>query len=158
MKRCIKKVISGGQTGADQAALDAAIGAGVDYAGWLPKGRKTENGPLPLSYSLKEMASGNYRDRTAKNVRGADGTLIVSHGELTGGSLLTKSFAEKYGLPCLHIDCRKQKLDEAVALCESWLRHHNIGVLNIAGPRASGDPDIYDAARRLVGELLELTE
>lgn len=158
MERLIAKVISGGQTGADQAALDAAIGAGVDHGGWLPKGRKTESGPLSPSYRLEEMASGSYRDRTGKNVCEADGTLIVSHGELTGGSLLTKVLAEKYGRPWLHINCLDQGLDEAVDACESWFRQYRIGVLNVAGPRASGDPDIYDAVRLLVGKLLELTE
>lgn len=154
MKQRVVKVISGGQTGADRAALDAAIHAGVDYGGWLPRGRKTEDGPLSLSYRLKELESGDYRDRTARNVCDADGTLIISHGELTGGSLLTKVYAQKYGQPWLHIDCCERSADEAIAVCGNWLHQHRIAVLNVAGPRASGDPAIYEVVRMLVGELL----
>ena len=154
MEHRIRKIISGGQTGADQAALDAAIEAGCAHGGWLPKGRKTENGPLPLSYRLEEMKSSNYRHRTAKNVREADGTLLVTHGELSGGTLLTRVFAEKYGKPWLHIDCSRQSAEEAHALCRKWLGENAVAVLNVAGPRASGDPDIYTAVKRLVDRLL----
>ena len=83
------RIISGGQTGADQAALDAAIALGLPHGGWLPRGRKTESGPLPPHYSLRELRSARYRDRTDKNVRAADGTLICSFGPLGRGSALT---------------------------------------------------------------------
>ncbi|MCI5220281.1 MAG: hypothetical protein D3914_14100, partial [Candidatus Electrothrix sp. LOE2] len=81
----MKKIISGGQTGADRAALDAAIERGIPHGGWLPKGRTTEDGPLGQQYRLQELDSYRYRDRTEKNVKESDGTLIVSYGPLTGG-------------------------------------------------------------------------
>lgn len=152
----IQKIISGGQTGADRAALDAAIEIGRSYGGWLPKGRLTEEGPLPESYILQEMESGAYPERTKKNVLEGEGTLIVSHGPLTGGSLLTRKFAEQFHRPHLHIDCKKESHQEAVARIEQWLRYNSITVLNVAGPRASGDPAIYAAVKSLVVSLLAL--
>ena len=82
----ITKIISGGQTGADRAALDVAMAHGIPHGGWIPKGRKTEGGPLPTKYQLQEMPTNSYPERTEKNVVDSDGTLIISHGELTGGS------------------------------------------------------------------------
>ncbi len=84
----LKKIISGGQTGADQAALDAAIKLGIPHGGWIPKGRSTENGKLPDKYKLKEMPTKSYPNRTEQNVIDSDGTLIITHGKLTGGSNL----------------------------------------------------------------------
>jgi hypothetical protein len=85
----IKKIISGGQTGADQAALDAAIKWDIPHGGWVPKGRRTESGPLSNRYQLKEMPTDSYPSRTEQNVIDSDGTLIITHGELTGGSEYT---------------------------------------------------------------------
>jgi len=95
---------TGGQTGADRAALDFAIRHNIPYSGWVPKGRKTEDGTLPEKYNLQEMPTGQYSKRTEKNVLDSDGTLIVSHGLLTGGSALTTSFAELHKKPWIHID------------------------------------------------------
>ena len=90
----IERIVSGGQTGADRAALDAAINVGLPHCGWIPKGRLTENGPLPEKYHLKEMPSSSYIKRTKQKVIDSDGTLILSHGKLRGVSLLTQEFAE----------------------------------------------------------------
>jgi len=98
----IKKIISGGQTGADQAALDIAIKLGIPYGGWLPRGRKTEKGPLPDKYLLQELPDNSYSKRTEKNVIDSDGTLIMSHGKLTGGSELTRKIAENNDRHYLH--------------------------------------------------------
>ncbi len=81
----IKRIISGGQTGADQAALDVAIKLDISHGGWIPKGRLTEDGPLPDKYKLQEMPTSSYPKRTEKNILDSDGTLILSHGKLTGG-------------------------------------------------------------------------
>ena len=97
----IEKIISGGQTGADQAALDAAIKLGIPHGGWIPKGRMTENGPLPDKYNLIEMPIRSYPERTKKNIRESDGTLILSHGRLTGGSDFTQKMAMRFTKPCL---------------------------------------------------------
>ena len=100
----ITKIISGGQTGADQAALDAAIELGIEHGGWVPKGRKTENGRLPKRYRVKEITSIDYETRTELNILDSDGTLIFTHGKLADESVLTKRLAQKHNKPCLHID------------------------------------------------------
>jgi hypothetical protein len=153
----IKKIISGGQSGADQAALDAAISRDFPYGGWLPKGRKTENGPLPHNYIMSELGSGDYRKRTEKNVLDSDGTLIVSHGELTGGSLLTLVLAEKHNRPCLHVDCLVGSITNRLEKVFQWLQDNRIEVLNVAGPRQSGDPQIYQVVRELIEGILSLS-
>ena len=92
-ERMVKKIISGGQTGADRAGLDIAIEWGIPHGGWIPKGRKTENGRLPIRYHLKEINAIDYTQRTELNVVDSDGTLLFSHGVLKGGSALTQEFA-----------------------------------------------------------------
>ena len=146
----LKKIISGGQTGVDQAALDVAISFGIDHGGWIPKGRRTEAGELPDKYKLKEMPTSSYPKRTEQNVIDSDGTLIISHGKLTGGSLLTFGMARLYKKELLHIDLEINRGYSAVQLIQSWIVLNNIKVLNVAGPRASEDPYIYEDAVRLL--------
>ena len=146
----IKKIISGAQTGADRAALDFAINNDIPHGGWAPKGRLAEDGVIPSHYHVTEASSGKYGRRTELNVMDADGTLIISHGELSGGSLLTQKLAEKYGKPCLHIDLNHAPEFQATLDIAHWIRHSRIGVLNIAGPRASGDPRIYRATMNIL--------
>jgi hypothetical protein len=141
----VTKIVSGGQTGADRAALDIAIRHNIPHGGWVPKGRKTEDGPLPEQYHLQEMPSGEYSKRTEQNILDSDGTLIVSHGRLTGGSTLTEFLADKHEKPCIHIDLNKSAPNDAFIMVRKWIDSHNIKVLNVAGPRASIDPRIYDA-------------
>ena len=141
----VNKIISGGQTGADQAALDVAIKLGISHGGWIPRGRKTENGVLDDKYQLKEMEADNYNERTAQNVIDSDGTLIISHGKLTGGSDYTREIALRRNRPWLHIDLNKTIAFQAAKKIRSWIKEHKIEVLNIAGPRASKDPNIYKA-------------
>jgi hypothetical protein len=143
-------IISGGQTGADQAALDAAIALDIPHGGWLPKGRKTEQGPLPLRYDLRESGSSRYRDRTEKNVLAADGTLIFSFGPLTGGSALTEALAIRHDRPFLHVDFALIEKEQAAALVEHWLRDCRLEIVNVAGPRASNEPRIYQAVYSLL--------
>ena len=146
----IRKIISGGQTGADQAALDAAIRLGITHGGWIPKGRLTEKGPLPDKYNLTEMPGTSYTSRTEQNVIDADGTLIISHGPLTEGSDYTRKMAQKNDRPWLHIDLNKTPAFKAATLINSWLEENNVGILNIAGPRASKDAKIYQAVLKLI--------
>ncbi len=152
-KGLLMKIISGGQSGADLAALDAAISLGIEHGGWLPKGRKTESGPLPSRYSLKELPTGKYRARTEQNVRDSDGTLICSFGPLTGGSALTEALTIKHHRPCLHIDLELFPGDKAVAAVERWYKDNKIQTLNVAGPRASNNPHIYDAVFTLIQKM-----
>lgn len=152
----INKIVSGGQTGVDQAALDVAIELGIPHGGWLPRGRKTEKGPLPEKYKLKEMPTDRYSERTEQNVIDSDGTLIVSHGYLTGGSALTRHLAEKHERPWLHIDLSRKAAFEAARTITSWIARHEIRVLNVAGPRASEDPEIYEATSKLLRTVFHM--
>jgi len=150
----IKKIISGGQTGADRAALDAAIEYGVPHGGWIPKGRRTENGRLPDRYILQETSNIGYPQRTELNLLESDGTLIFSHGKLIGGSALTQKLAKKHIRPCLHIDLDEITDYKAVEIIRSWIDVRGIEVLNVAGSRASKDPLIYDAVKDIIKSVL----
>lgn len=150
----LKKIISGGQTGVDQAALDAAIWLGIEHGGWIPKGRLTEDGPLPEAYQLTEMPTDSYTERTEKNVIESDGTLIISHGAPTGGTDFTRKMALKHGKQMLHLDLHLHKnLINAASLVSSWLEMSNIEILNVAGPRASKDPKIFMKALSVLTHL-----
>jgi hypothetical protein len=147
----VHTIISGGQTGADRAAWDAAIELGLEIGGWVPKGRWAEDGPIAESYrGLRETDSATPSERTRHNVREADATLIVSHGPLAGGSALTMDEALRAAKPVLHIDL--QTMDPAVAAhaVREWLDTIRPRVLNVAGPRASEDPTIYDSVAALL--------
>jgi HAD superfamily hydrolase (TIGR01509 family) len=147
----ITKIVSGGQTGADRAALDFAIQRNVPHGGWIPKGRLTEEGPLSDHYRLREMETVSYTKRTEQNVIDSDGTLIISHGKLTGGSALTRQFAKRHQRPWLHIDLNKYSdLADAAALVSRWIAENAIKVLNVAGHRASKDADIYEGVMKLL--------
>jgi hypothetical protein len=140
----IKKIISGGQTGVDRAALDAAIKLSIAHGGWIPRGRLTENGPLPPQYQLRETRSSSYAERTEKNVLEADGTLIISRGPLTGGSEYTREMAVKHRRPWLHIDLENNPRFQAATVINKWISNKKIEILNVAGPRASKDSRIYN--------------
>lgn len=146
----IEKIVSGGQTGVDRAALDAAISLGIPHGGWLPRGRKTEDGPLPAFYQLKEMASAAYKDRSLQNVMDSDGTLIIARGPLTGGSVATLKAAEANKKPCLYVNLNDTPAFLASSKVVEWLVDLNIKILNVAGPRASKDPAIYTDAKKIV--------
>ena len=148
----LKKIISGGQTGADRAALDVALKFNIPHSGWLPKGRKAEDGPLPDKYKLREMPTRSYPARTEKNIQDSDGTLIISHGKLTGGSAHTRKMAMKHGKPWYHADLNKLPTFQAAIIIYDWISKNGIEALNVAGSRASKDPLIYG----LVTVILEL--
>ena len=156
----IKKIISGGQTGADQGALDAAIKLGIPHGGWIPKGRLTEKGPLPDKYELTEMPGTSYTLRTQQNVIDSDGTLIISHGELTEGSDYTRKMALKHHRPWLHINLNKTPAFKAANLISSWIKENTIEILNVAGPRESKDSLIYQDVSKIIESVhyLELIE
>lgn len=146
----IRKIISGGQTGADQAALDAAIKLGIPHGGWIPKGRLTERGTLPDKYKLTEMPDPSYAARTEQNVIDSNGTIIISHGPLSEGSEYTRQMAIKHHRPWLHIDLNQTPAFKSATLINSWINSNNLEILNVAGPRASKDNQIYAAVLKLV--------
>ncbi|MEN8211953.1 MAG: putative molybdenum carrier protein [Thermodesulfobacteriota bacterium] len=150
----IQKIISGAQTGADRAGIDAAIESGVDYGGWLPDGRKAEDGIVPQKYTkLQEIIGGNYPARTEQNVIDSDGTVIFGYGKLTTGSALTRKLAKQHKRPYLHIDL--DVIKEPVPLIKDWIIEWNIKVLNIAGRKASKAPGIYDKVKDIIKQVLK---
>jgi hypothetical protein len=150
----ITRIISGGQTGPDRAALDVALELGLACGGWCPRGRVAEDGPIDARYPLKETAGADPADRTRRNIEDADGTLILAGGELTGGTALTRQLALELGRPHLVIDPSCASAAEAVRQVRRWIDEHDIAVLNVAGPRESECPGIYGRARSLLLALL----
>lgn len=149
----IKRIISGGQTGADIAGIDAAMACGIPYGGWLPKGRKTENGPLPERYTeFQSMTRGGYPKRTEQNIIESDGTIVFSYGKLIGGSALTKRLCQKHERPFLYVDLGQEE-HPAVSLQE-WLKIESIQILNVAGSRESKHPGIHDLVFGIVQKIL----
>lgn len=139
----ITKLVSGGQTGADVAALDVALHHGFPHGGWCPKGRKSVEGPIPLRYQLTETPSANYLQRTEWNVRDSDGTLVFTLApEVTGGSLRTIGFATKHGRPFIHIS--RDGSDSPALNLREFVADHGIKTLNVAGSRKSEEPGILD--------------
>ncbi len=147
----LEKIVSGGQTGVDRAALDIALELGYEQGGWCPAGRRSESGPIPLKYSLHETESNAYQIRTVRNVIDSDATLIVYYQELSGGSLFTKTIAEQKGKPLFLIDAAENysKTD-----FQNWLDVHSVKTLNIAGPRRSSAPLLYKIIHELLRTLL----
>lgn len=152
----IRKIVSGGQTGADRAALDVALEMDIDHGGWVPRGRRTESGPLDACYRLQETESSDYAERTRSNVRDSDGTLIASHGSLTGGTAYTRTCALEMGKPLLHVDLNETTAFQAALEAAGWIGKHDIGVLNVAGPRDSEDPRIYQSVVHLLRTVLHM--
>lgn len=144
------KVVSGGQTGVDRAALDAAMELGLPVGGWCPKGRRAEDGLIPDYYPLKEMNSRAYARRTERNVCDSDGTLIVTTGRLTGGTRLTAELAVAHGQPLRVVEIASAPATKEII---DWLGTNHLQVLNLAGPRESGCPGIYRAAKAYLLEL-----
>ncbi len=153
IKSPVIKIVSGGQTGVDRAALDAAREIGLPCGGWVPRGRRAEDGRVPARYPMRETASWKYPQRTRLNVRDSDATLIVSRGAPAGGTALTASFARGAGRPCLVIDLDAET-NAALAAARQWLIAHQVRVLNVAGPRESTAPgiaaDAFDFLRALL--------
>ncbi len=150
----IEKVVSGGQTGVDRAALDAAIAAGVGCGGWCPRGRRAEDGTIPERYPLKQTPGSDYFERTRRNVEDSDGTLIVAPNEPVGGTLAALGHARRIGKPVLIVDPADPIGEAGLDSIVEWLVAHRIRMLNVAGPRESGSPGIYDNARDLISRLL----
>lgn len=153
------KIVSGGQTGVDRGALDAALAARFPCGGWCPGDRRAEDGPIPATYPLSPLAGAGYRERTRQNVLDSDGTLILFNGALTGGQLtggtrLTADVARERGKPLKQINAATASVPVAVADVRAWASEHRIRVLNVAGPRASGWPGGYEYAREVIAGLI----
>ncbi|MFP5465001.1 MAG: putative molybdenum carrier protein [Gammaproteobacteria bacterium] len=145
------RVISGGQTGVDRAALDVALELGLPCGGWCPAGRRAEDGPIPARYPLTETAGADYAERTRRNVVEADATLVLCHGGLNGGTLLTVEVALELDKPCLVIDLRRPWQPSQA---QPWLYACTVTTLNLAGPRETGAPGIHALASDFLRAVL----
>ncbi len=149
-KLLIEKIVSGGQTGVDRAALDVALELGIPCGGWCPKGRRAEDGVIPDRYPLQETSSTSYPVRTERNVKDSDGTLILTVGPVTGGTARTVKTAQKSKKPYLEIDLSETGDPEAVRV---WSKANQIKTLNVAGPRESEAPGIHGRAVEYLRQL-----
>ncbi len=147
----ISKIVSGGQTGVDRAALDAARAAGLERGGWCPRGRLAEDGPVSASYPLRETPTAEYAERTEWNVRDSDATLILSPLPLEGGTQLTAQLARRLKKPWLALDPRERG---ALQAAKRWLEETGAETLNVAGPRASRWAEGYGLAKTFLESLL----
>lgn len=146
------RIVSGGQTGVDRAALDVALALGLPCGGWVPRGRRAEDGRLADAYPLRETASARYAERTRLNVRDADATLVLSRGKPSGGTALTIAFAMQLHRPHLCVDLLRGASTGPV---DRWLLSHGVRILNVAGPRESSAPGVYDEAADFLNRLLQ---
>jgi hypothetical protein len=150
------KIISGGQTGVDRAALDVALKHGIECGGWCPAGRLDELGRIPDQYPVQELAVGGFRERTLQNVKNSDGTVIVYPGKLGGGTEQTVRFCIELQRPHELIDASKVSAQDAATLIAGFVRKHKIDILNVAGSRQSEWAKGYDYAFRVLNRFLEL--
>lgn len=153
----LKKIISGGQTGVDRGALDAALDAGFACGGWCPRGRRAEDGAIDARYPLTEMASADYPARTRQNVVESDATLILFFGDLSGGTRETWRIAQALGKPVLTLDLSAKSTDDAAVEVAAFVAINGVETLNVAGPRESSRPGSAKHARELVAALLQAT-
>jgi predicted Rossmann fold nucleotide-binding protein DprA/Smf involved in DNA uptake len=147
----IERIISGGQTGVDRAALDVALEVGLPCGGWCPRDRRAEDGAIPFKYPLTETAARNYNARTRLNVSDADGTLIINRGVLDGGTAYTVRVAQSAGKPWLVADVDNPPAPDEI---DAWLNRNAIKTLNVAGPREDKRPGIYEQAVHMLRRLL----
>jgi hypothetical protein len=147
----VRKIVSGGQTGVDRAALDVAMAMGIPCGGWCPAGRRAEDGALPQRYPLRETPSPEYAQRTQWNVRDSDATLIIARPPLSGGTARTLKLALAYGRPHQVADPNRPGEVERV---RRWLEEVSPAVLNVAGPRDDPGGNVYAQARAFLVALL----
>jgi predicted Rossmann fold nucleotide-binding protein DprA/Smf involved in DNA uptake len=148
------KIISGGQTGVDRAALDAALKHAIACGGWCPAGRLDENGIIPPGYPVQELPAGGFAERTRRNVEDSDGTIIINNGELKGGTAETVQRCAELQRPHILIDASRTDASETAALICNFVREQNIAVLNAAGPRQSEWPQGYQYALRALDTFI----
>jgi hypothetical protein len=154
-RRIFERVVSGGQTGADQGALDAALKLGHPCGGWCPMARRSEAGPIPDKYPLQEHPFPQYPARAEANVVDSDGTLVFIYGEPTGGTGLTIKYARKHEKPVYIFDFEADALNQDPEKVWLWGHENNVFTLNVAGPRESGEPGTRDLVEAVMLMVLK---
>ncbi len=149
------KIISGGQTGVDRGALQAALDRQLSCGGWCPAGRAAEDGRIPAHFPVTELAGAGYAQRTERNVLDSDATVLIHFGTISGGSRLTLHCCREANRPSLEIDASKIEAAEAVQQMLAFVGEYQLACLNIAGPRESGAPGAARLTRQIVGEFLD---
>ena len=150
------KIISGGQTGVDRAALDVALRHGIECGGWCPAGRLDEFGKIPDHYPIQELQGGGFIERTLQNVKDSDGTVVIYPGELRGGTEQSVRFCVDLKRPHKLIDASKISAEGAAKLVGDFVDKNKINILNVAGPRQSEWREGHDYASRALSAFLEL--
>jgi len=150
------KIISGGQTGVDRAALDVALRHGIKCGGWCPAGRLDEFGKIPDHYPIQELQGGGFTERTLQNVKDSDGTVVIYPVELRGGTEQTVRCCVGLKRPHQLIDASRVGTEDAAELIADFVRKNKIDILNVAGPRQSEWPEGYAYASRALSAFLEL--
>ena len=151
----LKTIVTGGQTGVDRGALDAALANRFPCGGWCPHGRIAEDGLIPPRYPVRELETGGYEERTLQNVVDSDGTLIIYFGHLSGGTELTQVCCVQRGKPYQLIDAREVSIARAAALALQFIDSHDISVLNVAGPRESDWEGAGEYTARVLDEVIQ---
>ncbi len=149
------KIISGGQTGVDRAALDAALESGVSAGGWCPEGRQAEDGPIAEKYPLQELPDGSYKERTLKNVQDSDATIIIYFESISGGTEETLLYCLNEKKPYLLIDGSGITEDSASKRIKQFIDENQISRLNVAGPRASKEKRAYEYTKQVITLMLQ---
>jgi hypothetical protein len=149
------KLISGGQTGVDRAALDVAFKNGIECGGWCPAGRLDEFGRIPDRYPVQALKVGGFTERTLQNVKDSNGTVIIYPGKLSGGTEQTVRFCQELKRPHQLVDASKVSAEDAAKLIADFVCKNKIDVLNVAGPRQSEWPEGYDYASRALDAFVK---
>jgi hypothetical protein len=152
----VVKIVSGGQTGVDRAALDAALAIGAEVGGWCPEGRTAEDGSISGLYPLTELLGAGYPERTRQNVTGSDATVIIYFGHPSGGTELTIQYCSEENRPYLLLDAEEIEAQIGIARLLDFVKLNAIDTLNVAGPRASSEPRAYSYAREVIQGFLKL--